>query len=127
MNDTERVGELFAELEAAWNVADGARFGRAFSDDGDFVNVRGELHRGIAAISAGHQGIFDTIYKGSTVRYEVISGEEICDGCVLGLASGTLEVPAGPLQGTHHSTLSVVMVRDDEWKVRAFQNTLVAG
>jgi uncharacterized protein (TIGR02246 family) len=125
MDETTCVSELFAELEAAWNVADGARFGRAFSDDADFVNVRGELHRGIAAISAGHQGIFDSIYKGSTVRYEVLSGEEIADGCVLGLASGTLDVPAGPLQGIQHSTISVLLVRGDGWKIRAFQNTLV--
>ena len=122
------MGELIAELEAAWNAGDGPRFGAAFTADADFVDVRGVHHKGRAEIADGHQAIFDTVYKDSTVRYEPVSAASVADGCLLGHATATLEVPAGPLQGTHHALLSVVIVDDGgTWKVRSFHNTLVTG
>ena len=45
--------------------------------ESDFVNVRGEHHRGATAIARGHQGIFDTIYAGSTVRYRLELAREL--------------------------------------------------
>jgi uncharacterized protein (TIGR02246 family) len=123
----QRVADdMFAELEAAWNAADGTRFGRAFTDDADFVNIRGEHHKSAVAIGAGHQGIFDSIYAGSAVRYTALSAEPIAEGCVLGIAAGHLEVPAGPLQGTYRSTLTAVLLGDaGSWMARAHHNTLV--
>ncbi len=48
------------------NSADGPRFGEPFIGDADFVDIRGERHRGRGAIASGHQAIFDSIYRGST-------------------------------------------------------------
>jgi uncharacterized protein (TIGR02246 family) len=125
---TEIVADLLAELEAAWNAGDGARFGAAFTEEADFVDVRGVHHHGRAEIADGHQAIFDTVYKDSTVRYQPVSTASVADGCLLGHASATLDVPAGPLQGTHRALLSVVIVDDaSTWKVRSFHNTLVTG
>ena len=42
-----------------------------FADDADFVSIRAEHLRSREVIAKGNQGIFDTIYKGSAVRYEV--------------------------------------------------------
>ncbi len=70
-NDERIVSDLVAELEEAWNAADGARFARPFADDADFVNIRGEHLRTREVIAKGHQAIFDTIYAGSVVRYQV--------------------------------------------------------
>ena len=70
-NDERIVSDLVAELEKAWNAADGARFGRPFAEDADFVNIRGEHLRTREVIAKGHQAIFDTIYAGSVVRYQV--------------------------------------------------------
>ena len=62
--DSERiVSDLIAELENAWNAADGSAFAQPFAQDADFVNIRGEHVRTREAIGKGHQGIFDTIYK----------------------------------------------------------------
>ena len=128
MNDdsTTIVGDAFAQLEEAWNAADGSAFGRPFTADADFVDVRGELHRGVGAIGAGHQGIFDSVYKGSTVKYTVLHATPIADGCLLGHVHATLDAPSGPLQGVNHSTITAVVVADGAgWKIRAFHNTLV--
>ena len=120
---------LFAELQDAWNTADGDRFGAEFADVTDFVNVRGEhLHGGPALIAAGHQGIFDTIYRGSTNSLHVDRVREIVPGCLLVHATSTLDAPSGPLAGRHHATMSALLVEQDgTWKVTAFHNTLVTN
>jgi uncharacterized protein (TIGR02246 family) len=59
---------ILERAERAWNAADGAAFGALFAEESDFVNVRGEHHRGRDVIARGHQGIFHSIYAGSTVR-----------------------------------------------------------
>ena len=119
----------FAEIEDAWNRADGPAFGAEFADDTDFVDIRGAHHRGDgAAIGFGHQAIFDSIYAGSTVRYHVDVARTIAPGTVLAVATSTLDAPSGPLQGVHHSRITAVLVEQDgRWAITAFHNTVVEG
>ena len=115
-------------LESAWNRADGAAFGEPFSTDADFVAIRGDLHSGRNAIAAGHQQIFDTIYAGSTVCYQVLQARELDDRVILAHARCTINAPAGPLAGEHASTATVVLVKhDDQYEITAFHNTLITG
>ena len=125
--DGERiVSGIVGELEHAWNAADGAGFGRPFADDADFVNIRGEHFRTREAIAKGHQGIFDTIYRGSVVRYQVTGVRAIAPGVVLAHVTSTLNAPTGPLAGEHSSLFSMVLVQDQQnWRIAAFHNTLV--
>ena len=119
---------IFQQLEDAWNAADGAAFGAYFTEDADFVNVRGEHHRGAVAIGHGHQAIFDSIYKGSTVEYRPEAARTVAPGVVVALAGATLEVPAGPLAGVLEARITLVIVeRDGQALVTAFHHTLVAG
>jgi uncharacterized protein (TIGR02246 family) len=118
---------FFRTLEEAWNAADGARFGAEFADVTDFVNIRGEhLHGGPAQIAAGHQGIFDTIYRGSTNRIQLDRVREVVPGCLLVHATSTLHAPTGPLAGTNQARMSALLVEQGgAWKATAFHNTLV--
>jgi uncharacterized protein (TIGR02246 family) len=128
--DAREVGEQFyAALEDAWNAADGEAFGSHFSEVTDFVNIqRQHFHGCTAVIAAGHEAIFDTIYRGSTVRYHVDRARQLAPGCVLVHASSTLDAPVGPLRGTNQSKMTVVLVEEGgEWKATAFHNTLVAN
>src|SRR4051794_17749013 len=120
---------FFAAIQAAWNDADGERYGAEFADLTDFVNIRGEHYRGDGAyIGAAHQGIFDSIYKGSTVSYEVDQARQLAAGVVVAQATSTLDAPSGPLQGTHQSKMTVVLVEEGgTWKATAFHNTLVVS
>jgi uncharacterized protein (TIGR02246 family) len=119
----------FDQLAAAWNRADGAAFGAQFAAETDFVNVRGEHHRGDAtAIGHAHQAIFDTIYAGSTVRYRVDVARPVGADGLLAVVTSTLEAPTGPLAGTNHSRITATFRRqDDRWLITAFHNTLVVG
>ncbi len=121
------AASLFQQAEDAWNAADGAAFGALFTEESDFVNIRGEHHRGSVAIARGHQGIFDTIYRGSRVRYEPELARSVAPGTIVALAAATLEVPAGPLQGVLNARMTIVITEQDgRWLITAFHNTLVA-
>ena len=120
------MGDVFAQLAQAWNDGDGARYGEQFTDEAHFVNIRGAHMQGAETIARGHQGIFDSIYKGSTVRYSVIETEPITADCLLGMVHAELDAPSGPLQGSHEALITTLLVRDgDRWKVRHFHNTLI--
>jgi uncharacterized protein (TIGR02246 family) len=113
-------------IEDAWNRADGPGFGEAFAEESDFVDIRGDHHRGSATIAHGHQAIFDTVYAGSTVHYDLDVARAVGPESVLAVATSTLEAPTGPLQGTNHSRLTAVITRQgDRWLASAFQNTLI--
>ena len=118
----------FAALERAWNAADGQGYGAPFAAEADFVNVRGEHHRGGPDyIGQAHQGIFDSIYAGSSVHYEVDVARTLAPGAVLAVASATLDAPTGPLQGISHARITVVLTEQEgRWVISAFHNTLVA-
>ena len=126
-SDGERiVSDLVGELEEAWNAADGARFARPFAEDADFVNIRGEHLRTREVIAKGHQAIFNTIYAGSVIRYEVTGVRAIAPAVLLAHVKGTLKAPTGPLAGEHRSLFTLVLVQDQEaWRIAAFHNTLI--
>jgi uncharacterized protein (TIGR02246 family) len=116
---------VFAQLEDAWNRADGAGFGVPFTDDADFVDIRGDHHQTKAVIALGHQAIFDSVYAGSTVRYEVETARPVAPGVIVAVAAATLDVPGGPLQGTHRSRATITLVEEsDRWAAASFHNTL---
>ena len=121
------ANELIGRLEQAWNEADGRAFGEPFTADADFVDIRGEHHRGQESIAAGHQAIFDSIYEGSSTNYKLIRARELSDDVILAHATGVIRAPSGPLAGEHSAVQSLVLVRGgDEWKIAGFHNTLVA-
>jgi uncharacterized protein (TIGR02246 family) len=121
------ASDVLDRAERAWNAGDGAAFGALFADGSDFVNIRGDHHRGKDAIGRGHQAIFDTIYAGSTVSYRAESARPLGPGHILAIAGATLEAPGGPLRGTNHSRATLVLADTGErWEVTAFHNTLLA-
>ena len=117
----------FELMEQAWNDADGLAFGNLFADDTEFVNIRGEHHRGNGAyIGRAHQQLFDSVYAGSTVHYHTDVARLIAPGCIVAVTSATMVAPAGPLQGTNHARITTVITETDgRWSVTAFHNTLV--
>jgi uncharacterized protein (TIGR02246 family) len=120
------VSGLVGELEEAWNAADGTRFGRPFAEDADFVNIRGEHLRGREVIAKGHQAIFNSIYAGSVVRYQVTGVRAIAPAVLLAHVKATLKAPTGPLAGEHNSLFTLVLVQDKNvWSIAAFHNTLI--
>ena len=128
MSSNERmVSEIVSKLEKAWNAADGAGFAQAFAEDADFVNIRADHFHTREVIAKGHQNIFDSIYKGSVVRYQMVSVREISPKVLLAHVKAALKVPAGPLAGEIDALYSLVLVQNgNDWHIAAFHNTRVA-
>jgi uncharacterized protein (TIGR02246 family) len=122
----EASRSIVSQLEQAWNNADGEAFGVPFTDDARFVDIRGEYHRGKNAIAEGHQAIFDSIYKGSMLSYELFDLNPLSDTTAVANVRAVLRVPAGPLAGEQRSVSTLFLVLNDEtWRVASFHNTLV--
>jgi uncharacterized protein (TIGR02246 family) len=119
------IDTIVGQLETAWNAMDAAGFARHFAEDADFVNIRGEHHRGRTAIAAGHEAIFRTVYADSTCRFTIEATRLIRPQVALAHVHSTLDVPAGPLKGHHTARFSLVLTsRGEDWEIAAFHNTL---
>jgi uncharacterized protein (TIGR02246 family) len=126
MTAAEIAGAVARQLQDAWNAADGAAYGKPFAPDADFVTIRGELHSG-RAIAAGHQAIFDTIYRGSTVSNRVLDARSTTGDVIVAHVEAQLHVPAGPLAGDNTALGTMVLADEgDGHRIIAYHNTLVA-
>ena len=126
MTATDVATTIARQLEDGWNAADGAAYGAPFAEDADFVAIRGDLHSG-PAIAAGHQAIFDSIYRGSTVRYEVVDAREIRGDVIVAHVRAHMHAPTGPLAGDNTAMGTMVLADDgDGHRIVAFHNPLVA-
>ena len=122
--DRAALEKIVGQLEAAWNAMDGAAFAAPFADDADFVNIRGEHHRGKAAITAGHKAIFKSIYAGSSVALTFEAARLLGPDVALVRVHSILDAPQGPLKGRHGARFSMVLTRtSNAWEIAAFHNT----
>jgi uncharacterized protein (TIGR02246 family) len=72
------------------------------------------------------KAIFNTIYAGSVVRYQVARVRAIAPAVLVAHVKATLKAPTGPLAGEHSSLFTLVLVQDrNAWRIAAFHNTLV--
>src|SRR3954451_4853916 len=118
------VAPIVQSLEDAWNAADGQAFAAPFADDADFVDIRGDFHRGKQAIAFGHQTIFESIYKGSRNKMELLQARHLTPRAIVGQVSASLSVPAGPLAGENKSIFTIVLAEGEAgWQIAALHNT----
>jgi len=71
---------LLKQQETAWNQGDGAGFAAAFTNDADFVNIRGDVVHGQQMIAARHAFILATRFKGRHVAITVRQFTDIAPG-----------------------------------------------
>ena len=127
MPDNDAIArEILQKLENAWNEGSGAKFAAPFTADADFVDIRGDRHRGAEPIAAGHDAVLQSIYRGSHVRYTLAQARSLGNDVILVHSTGDLDAPTGPLAGKSRAVQSLVLVREgDAWKIASFHNTLM--
>ena len=113
------------QMERAWNQADGAGFAQVFTADADFVDVRGAHHQGVEAVADGHQALFDSIYAGSHVSYQLETAREVAPGCIVAVVAATLNVPTGPMQGVNQARFTAALTSSTVSCCTAFRMTSV--
>src|SRR5580658_1714956 len=129
--DEAAVRNIIQEEIAAWNAGDSAAFARHFAADGTFTNIRGQFFTGREAFTESHDFIFKGIYRGTTMKQDVVSLKfvrpDVAVVETLTAVTGIQKLPPGMSAddtGRLRSRLLQVMVKDGgEWKIAAFHNT----
>ena len=117
--------ELSSSLEPQRTALD--RVCSAFAEDADFIHILGGHFVGRVSIEKGHRAIFDTVYKGSQLKFVLEKIRFAGPDVAIIFASGILTTshPGIPPQINARPTL-VLQKRDGVWQIIAFQNTRVA-
>lgn len=126
--DEAAVRESVRQMEAGWNTRSGAAFARPFAEDADYVVINGMQLKGRGAIDKGHQQIFDTIYKDSTLALSLKQLRLLRPDVAVAHVSARLKVRHGEQTQEGDAIITLVLTKDKgEWHVAAFQNTGVAA
>jgi uncharacterized protein (TIGR02246 family) len=126
-NDEQALRGIVAKLESAWNAADSAAWASVFADDVDFIHILGVHYTGRAAVETGHRMIWDTIYKGSTVKYVVEKIRPVgADAAVVFVVGEMTFFDNGVERHIKARPTMTVQRAEGGWEIAVFQNTLIA-
>lgn len=123
--DEKAIRANVEQMVRGWNMKSGAEYAKPFAADSDYVVINGIHIKGRAANAAGHQQIFDTIYKDQDIAATV---EQIRflrpDVAVVHvLAERYLK---SDRNRTTKARLTLMMVKNGgKWEIAAFQNTQI--
>ena len=122
--DEAALRENVKLLETGWNTKSGAVFAKPFAEDADYVIINGMYIKGRAAIEAGHQRIFDTIYKDTQIILTVKQVRFLRPDVAVIHVTGNRVGPTKELN--QHAMLTLVMTKEKQgWTIAAFQNTAI--
>lgn len=114
------------QMETGWNTKSGAAFAQPFAEDSDYVVINGMHIKGRAAIAAGHQGIFDTVYKDSTLSLTLENVRLLRPDVALAHVRSELRVTHGETTQTGSARITLVLTKSGhKWEIAAFQNTRI--
>jgi uncharacterized protein (TIGR02246 family) len=124
--DETAIRENVRQMEAGWNAKSGAQFAKPFADDVDYVVINGMYLKGREAIAQAHQGIFDTVYKESTLSLSVKQVRMLRPDVAVVHVTATNKYKSDGGPQVSEAILTLVMTKEsDGWKIAAFQNTRV--
>lgn len=110
----------------SWNAKSGEQFAKPFAEDADYVVINGTQIKGRAVIAKAHQGIFDTIYKNTTLLLSTDSIRFLRSDIAVVHVSGSLKLVEQSSTRTNYARMTMVMVKTGEkWEIAAFQNTQI--
>ncbi|MEO5815943.1 MAG: SgcJ/EcaC family oxidoreductase [Gemmatimonadaceae bacterium] len=132
--DVAGVTAVITAWDAAWNAGDANGIAATFVEDAEFINGRGKLAIGAAAIRANHAASLGGVFRGShthgTIRRIVFlnDGNAVVDvdndlTNYTSLPPGTVPTTPGVQSGRHKR---VVVKRNGTWRVVLMQITSIA-
>jgi uncharacterized protein (TIGR02246 family) len=128
--DDAAIRENVRQLEAGWNAKSGEQFAKPFAEDADYVVINGMHIRGRDAIGKGHQQIFDTFMKGTTLGLSVKQTRYVRPDVAVVHVGAHLKQGQSAAGGAQEGEGSITLVMSKEkggWQIVAFQNTAVSN
>jgi uncharacterized protein (TIGR02246 family) len=114
------------QMMKGWNTKNGADFAKPFAEDADYVVINGMQIKGRGEIAKGHQGIFDTFYKNTTLTLSADSIRLLRPDVAVVHVSSALKNGDGEAARTTNAKITMVMTKaNGRWEIAAFQNTQV--
>jgi len=126
--DEAAIRAVIIKLRDSWNASDSKGFAAPFAEDADYVIINGMRIKGRAMIDSGHRGIFDTVYKGSTLAGSIQSVRFIRDDVAVAHVEWHLKYREGDARREHKAMCSLVLMKQNgQWSITAFHNTQIAS
>ncbi len=124
--DEQALRGLVTKLESAWNRGDSVAWTALFAEDADLIHILGGHLTGHTDIGRAHRAIFDTIYKGSTLKFTVEKIRPVSSGVAIVFVFGELQITQPGVPPVLHARPTLVAHRTGgRWQIVAFQNTVV--
>ena len=122
--DEASIRKLVDGLVAGWNAQDGTAFARPFAADADFTNVMGLRAHGREVIARGHDEVFATVFKGTTLTPAIEQVRFFRPDVAVAEVVFTLRQKDGtPWRGYPRTIASLTAVREDgTWAIAVFRN-----
>ena len=127
--DDAAIRENVRQMEAGWNSKSGSQLAGPFAEDADYVVINGLHLRGREAIGKGHQQIFDTYMKATTLGLTVKQTRYVRPDVAVVHVAARLKSPQpdGSAKETDAAITLVMSKEKGVWQIVAFQNTQVVG
>ena len=125
--DEQALQAIVTELQKTWNASDSIGFASLFAVDASFIHIYGGQLDSRMAIEAGHRQIFDTIYKGSRLQFQVNGVRFLRPDVAVVFVEGRLQFRERGEPREIQARPTLVATREDgKWQVVVFQNTRVS-
>ena len=124
--DEAMIRANIEQMVKGWNMKSGAEFAKPFAENSDYVVINGMHIRGRAANAAGHQQIFDTIYKNSSLAAAVKQIRFLRPDVAVVHGESNLTFKTGGEEKKGSGYITLVMTKENgKWEIAAFQNTAI--
>lgn len=128
--DEAALRRIVEEENETWNRGDAVGYSRHFASDGVFTNIRGERFVGYEAFLRQHDAIFNGIFRGSTLRQDIVSvhflNPDVATIETLTAVGDFVQLPPGATpdsEGRLRTRLLQVLHRQEgEWKIVFYHN-----
>ena len=118
--DMQQLRALIRKLAETWNRMDGHSFARLFTPDAVFVDIKAVRDDGRAAIGERHVWLFETVFRDTSIAYDLVDASTIGPKLALGHIRAHVDTGGGTLE-----TLATCLFRYDNgaWSLLMFHNT----
>jgi uncharacterized protein (TIGR02246 family) len=129
-NREQKIKKLIEKQETAWNQGIAKLYSEDFDSEGTFTNIRGETYFGQTVFENVHERIFNTFFKGSQAKMEIIRlhfpGKQVA---IADLDVHLTNFPALPPNINppspnviHTHLLEVFLLKENVWKMVVYHN-----
>ncbi len=127
--DEAKIKVVINRLHAAWNEHDMAKFAADFTDDADFINVRGTWWKGRKQIEEAHVEAHRRFFGKSRVTLVDHQIKMLGPDAAVAIVTAEMkghDLPKGTYQTDFNRFTAVFVKAKGEWKITSLENVNLA-